>query len=43
MIFLTLRFYVKSIYGILEVPFQHFERALNVDFNEFLHFLMAEN
>ena len=34
MIFLSLRFYVKSILGILE--------ALNFGFYEFLHFLKGE-
>ena len=45
-IFLPLRFYVKSKLSILEpkkLPFQHIKKALNFDFNEFLHFVKAEN
>ena len=41
MIFLSLRFYVKSILRILELQNLPLE-ALNFDFYEFLHFLKAE-
>ena len=45
MIFLSLRFYVKSILGIVEVQKSaistHLE-ALNLDLYEFLHFLKSE-
>ena len=45
MIFLSLRFYVKSIYSISRCEksaiFTHLE-ALNCDFYEFLHYLKAE-
>ena len=44
-IFLWLRFYVKSILGILEVqsmPFQRYLEAPKFDFYEFLYFLKAE-
>ena len=45
MIFLSIRFYVKSILEILEVQhlsYQHIKKAMNFDFDEFLHFLKAE-
>ena len=45
MILLSLKFYVKLILGIQEVqnvPFLTHLEALNFDFYEFLHFLMAE-
>ena len=44
-IFLSIRFYVKSILKILEVlklPFWPFFGALNFDYYEFLHYLKAE-
>ena len=44
-IFLSLRFYVKSILRTLEVqnlPFLTHLEALDFDFHEFLHFLKAE-
>ena len=40
-IFQSHRFYVKSSFGILEVP-KTAILALNLDFNEFLHFCRAE-
>ena len=45
--YLSLRFYVKLILGIVEVQNQpvqltHLE-DMNFDFHEFLHFLKAEN
>ena len=44
-IFLSLRFYVKSFLGILEMqnlPFDTLE-ALNMEFYEFLYFLEDDN
>ena len=44
-IFVSFRFYVKSILRIIEVqnqPFYHISEDLNFDFYEFLHFRKAE-
>ena len=45
MVFVLLRFYVKSILRVLEVPNKSFKthlEAQNLDFDEFLHFLKVE-
>ena len=45
MIFLSLRFYMKTIFGIPELqnlPFLTHLEAVNFDFYEFLQFLEAE-